>query len=52
MGIEGRNLVDFGECELHLGRQRRQMRGGEMPVVVLDQVQVLDQQVAPALALA
>ena len=48
MGVEGRDLVDFGERELHLLRQRREMRGGEMAVAVLDQVQVLDQQVAPA----
>ncbi len=52
MGVEGRDLVHLGERELHLLRQRGEMRGGEMAVAVLDQVQVLDQQVAPALALA
>ena len=48
MRVEGRDLVDLGERKLHLVRQRREMRGGEMAVMVLDQVQVLDQQVAPA----
>ena len=48
MRIEGRDLIDLGQREPHLVRQRREMRRGEMPVVVLDQVQMLDQQVAPA----
>ena len=52
MGVEGRDLVDLGERELHLLRQRREMGGGEMAVAVLDQVQMLDQQVAPARAIA
>src|SRR5262249_52569229 len=52
MGVEGRDLVDLGERELHLLRQRGEMRGGEITVAVLDQVQMLDQEIAPALALA
>jgi hypothetical protein len=52
MGVEGRDLVDLGERELHLLRQRGEMRGGEITVAVLDQMQMLDQEVAPALALA
>src|SRR5262249_55446287 len=36
----------------HLLRQRGEMRRGKVAVAVLDQVQVLDQQVAPALAVA
>ena len=48
MRVEGRDLVDFGLRELHLGGERREMRGGEMAVAVLDQMQVLDQQIAPA----
>ena len=52
MGVEGRDLVDFGEREPHLLRQRGEMRGGEMAVPILDQVQVLDQEIAPALAIA
>ena len=47
MGIEGRDLVDLGQRKLHLLRQRGEMRGRDVPVMVLDQVQVLDQQVAP-----
>src|SRR5215467_14116006 len=52
MGVEGRDLVDLGERELHLLRQRGEMRGGEIAVAVLDQVEMLDQEIAPALALA
>ncbi len=52
MGVEGRDLVDFGERKLHLLRQRGKMRGRKMAVVVLDQMQMLDQQIAAALALA
>ena len=52
MRVEGRDLVDFGEREPHLLGERREMRGGEAAVAVLDQMQVLDQKVAPALALA
>ena len=48
MRIEGRDLVDFGVRHLHLLRERGEMRGGEMAVMVLDQMQMLDQQIAPA----
>ena len=48
MRVEGRDLVDFGLRELHLLRERREMRGREMAVAVLDEMQVLDQQIAPA----
>ena len=34
--------------ELHLGGERREMRGGEMTVAILDEMQMLDQQIAPA----
>ncbi len=46
MRVEGRHLVDLGERELHLGRKRGEMRRGEIPVAVLDQMQMLDQQIA------
>ena len=48
MRIEGRDLVDLGLRHLHLGGERREMRGGEMAVMILDQMQMLDQQIAPA----
>ena len=48
MRVEGRDLVDLGLRELHLVGERREMRGGEMPVAVLDEMQMLDQQIAPA----
>src|SRR5271156_4493059 len=48
MSIEGRDFVNFGERELHLLRQCGKMRGGQMAVMVLDKVQMLDEQIAPA----
>jgi hypothetical protein len=51
VGIEGRDLVDLGQREPHLLRQRSEMRGRKMAVAVLDQVQMLNQQVALARAL-
>ena len=50
--VEGRDLVDLGERELQFLRERRKMRDGELSVAVLDPVQVLDQQVAPARRIA
>ena len=47
MVVESRDLVDFGHRELHLLGQGDQVRGREMPVAILDAVQVFDQQVAP-----
>jgi len=52
MRIEGRNLVDFGERKLHLGSERREVRGGEVPMPVLDEMQMLDQEIAPARRIA
>ncbi len=46
--IEGRDLVDFGKRHFHFGSKRRQVRGGETAVVILDQMQMLDQQIAAA----
>ena len=48
MGVEGRDLVDLGLGEPHLLGERGQMRGRQVAEAVLDQVQMLDQQVAPA----
>ena len=50
MSVEGRDFIDLGERHLHFEGERGQMRGGEMPVVVLDEMQMLDQQVPPARA--
>ena len=47
MGVEGRDLVDLGQRQLHLLRQRGEMRGRQMAVPVLDQMQMLDQEIAP-----
>src|SRR5258708_3879274 len=48
MRVEGRDLIDLGLRQPHFGRERRKMRRGDMAVLVLDQMQVLDQQIAPA----
>ena len=48
MGIEGRDLVDLGLGQPHLLGQCRHVRRRKMSVGVLDQVQKLDQKVAPA----
>ncbi len=52
MRIEGCDLVDFGQRELHLLGQRGEMRRREKTVLVLDQMQMLDQEIAAALAFA
>ena len=50
MRIKGRDLIDFGLRELHFGRQRRKMRRGDVAVFVLNQMQMLDEQIAAARA--
>src|SRR5262245_33578418 len=52
MRVEGRDLVHLGLRELHLGGERREMRGGEMAVSVLNEMQMLDQEIAPARRIA
>ena len=48
MRIESRCLKHLGKGKLHLIGQRRQMGCGNLMILVLDQVQMLDQQVAAA----
>ena len=48
MGVEGGDLVDLGQGQPHLVGERREMARVQAAVAVLDQVQVLDQQVARA----
>ena len=52
MRIEGRDLVDFGQRQLHLLGERGEMRCREVTALVLDQMQMLDQEIAAALAIA
>ena len=52
MGIERGDLVDLDEGEPHLLGQRRQMARVQAAEMVLQQMQVLDQQIAPPLAVA
>src|SRR3984893_14066250 len=52
MGVERGDLVDLDECEPHLLGEGRKMARIEATEMVLEQMQVLDQKVAPALAVA
>jgi hypothetical protein len=45
MRVEGRDLESFRERDPHLFRKSRKVRGRDLPVAVLDEMQVLDQQV-------
>src|SRR5213078_2365432 len=46
MRVEGGGLENFRERQLHLVGKRRKVRGGDLFVSVLDEMQVLDQEVA------
>src|SRR6185312_11818542 len=46
MGVEGRGFEHLGKRQLHLVGERGQVRGGDLVIAVLDQMQVLDQEVA------
>src|ERR1700687_6280358 len=52
MRVEGCDLIDLGQSEPHFLCQSGEMRGREITVAILDQVQMLDQQIAPTLTLA
>ena len=47
MRVEGRGLEHFREGELHLVGKGGEMRGRNLAIGVLDEMQMLDQQVAP-----
>ena len=46
-GVEGGDLEDFHQSQTHFLSQRRQVDRGKVPVMVLDQMQMLDEQIAP-----
>ena len=48
MGVERGDLVDRGHRQFHLVRQRPKVAARKMAVAVLDQVEILNQQVALA----
>src|SRR5206468_1125155 len=52
MRIEGCDLITLGQSEPHLLRQSGKMRGGEMTVTILNEMQMLDHKIAAALAVA
>src|SRR3979411_3119597 len=47
MRVEGRGLEHFGERKLHFVGKRGQMGGRNLLVGVLDEVEMLDQEIAP-----
>jgi hypothetical protein len=48
MGVEGCGLVRLGQADPHLVSERREVRRRDLPVAVLDAVEMLDQEVAAA----
>ena len=50
MGVERGDLVDLDQRQPHLFGERRQMARMQAAEMILQQMQMLDQQVAPALA--
>ena len=48
MRVEGRGLEHLGERQLHLVGKRCEMGRGNLVILVLDQVQIFDQEIAPA----
>src|SRR3954465_12776181 len=46
MRVEGCGLEYFGERKLHLVGERGEMRGRDLAILVLDQMQIFDQEVA------
>src|SRR5712691_5558428 len=52
MGVERGDLIDLDEREPHLLGERPEMPRIEAPEMVLQQMQVLDQQIAPPFAVA
>ena len=51
MGVERGDLVDLDQRQPHLFGERRQMACMQATEMILQQMQMLDQQVAPALAI-
>ena len=50
MRVEGRGLEYFRERQLHFIGERSKVRGGDLMISVLDQMQMLDQEIASARA--
>jgi hypothetical protein len=48
MGVKGRDFEYLGHRQPHFVRERLQVCGGQVAVVVLDQVQVLNEQIGRA----
>ena len=48
MRVEGGDLIDLGLRQLHFSGERGHVRGRDVPVFVLNEMQMLDQQIAPA----
>src|SRR5262245_42390083 len=48
MRVERRDLIDLGKGQLHLGGERSEMSSREVSVLILNEMKMLDQQIAPA----
>ena len=46
MSVERCRFKDFGKCRLHLVGKRRQMRGRNLLICILNEMQMFDQQIA------
>src|ERR1700732_2040302 len=47
MGVERRGLEHFRKRKLHLVGKSREMGGGNLAIFALDEVQMLDEKIAP-----
>ena len=52
MRVEGRSLEHLGKAELHLVGKCSKMRRRDLAILVLDQVQMFDQEIAAARTIA
>src|SRR5262245_19492447 len=48
MRVESRDLINLGQRQLHFRSERREMRGGEIAVLILNEMQMLNQKIAAA----
>ena len=48
MRVESSDLINLGQRHLHFRSERGQMRRREVPVLILDEMQMFDQKIATA----
>src|SRR5262249_26177520 len=47
MRVKGRDLIRLSQRQLHFGSERSKVRSGKVAVMILDQMEMLDQEIAP-----